>query len=340
MRTALFPIVLRLRPSAAEQPGVSRRSPLPPILSDIKKGACQGAGAAVLAFALAAGLGGCAGPEATAPETTGNPVEAPATPEPETTVAVTTHGVEFLARSLTEDLPVELLAILPPDGDPAHGTPLPEHILKAQEADLILTHGLGYEVWLNTASLPISKVIATADKLDTLELPGQTHSHGDEGEHSHRGRDPRTWLDPMLFRDQARATAKALKSAYPDWADTVDTNLEELEGRLTELDELLQDLLGSQDSLAASSDLAYWSHRFDLPKLDPASPPALGLTTAHEAEVAKGATDAPESRIVVLDSLDQSPDGPLEYERRFKAMLEDLRAALAEARQGAGTTVG
>ena len=96
---------------------------------------------------------------------------------------------------------------------PAYWEPGDDALQRIQRADLILLNGAGYAHWLDTASLPESKMVDTStafgDRL--IALGGETtHSHGPEGDHEHGGTAFTTWLDIDLARQHADAIFGAL----------------------------------------------------------------------------------------------------------------------------------
>ena len=76
---------------------------------------------------------------------------------------------------------------VPVGADPETWQPGIAELSALQEADLILLNGAGHYGWTERVSLPRSRTVDTsrafADALIAVE--GVTHSHGDEGEHSH-----------------------------------------------------------------------------------------------------------------------------------------------------------
>ena len=79
----------------------------------------------------------------------------------------------------------EMRCLLPPGKSAAHWKPSPEQISELAEADLILAQGMGYETWLDLASLPSDRLVLTAADIEPVLLASSTHSHGEDGEHSH-----------------------------------------------------------------------------------------------------------------------------------------------------------
>ena len=151
--------------------------------------------------------------------------EAPAAEAPEAApelqvldVVATTSSLCFLVEELALDLAeCEVLS-----EDAESFRPAPEQIVDIGNASLIVVNGLGMEKWLEGASLPASRVIEASATVDPIELETVTHSHGPEGEHSHRGTDPYVWMDPLALASQAEQIAAALARALPEHAPTIE----------------------------------------------------------------------------------------------------------------------
>ena len=142
---------------------------------------------------------------------------------------------------------MEVVLPAPAGVDPAVWSPEVEIILAYQQADLILLNGAGYAAWVGRATLPQSRVVDTSVRFrdQLLELEGETtHSHGLEGEHSHRGFATTTWLDPSLAIAQASAIADALVDANPSGQTA-------FEAGLAKLVEDLHELAGELDAIGA-----------------------------------------------------------------------------------------
>ena len=142
-------------------------------------------------------------------------------------------------------------------GDPAYWSPAGEAIAAMQQADLILLNGATYEQWVKNVTLPESRLVNTTAGLEDRLVEVQdavTHSHGDEGAHSHAGTAFTTWLDFSLAAEQAGAIQTALIRELPA-AEA------ELQGRFASLREDLLALDGELKALAAASaPTVFFSH--------------------------------------------------------------------------------
>ena len=123
--------------------------------------------------------------------------------------------------------------------NPATWTPDANTVAEMQGADLILLNGATYENWLMTVSLPDSLLVDTSIGYATRLLPSGetfTHSHGEDGAHSHEGVAWATWMDLSLAIQQAEAVKKAFIKRRPEQRDFFETNFKELAEALSALD--------------------------------------------------------------------------------------------------------
>jgi zinc transport system substrate-binding protein len=132
----------------------------------------------------------------------------------------------------------------PADEDPAYWMPGAATISKYQQADLILLNGAGYEQWVDSASLPKSKLCNTSAAFagDYIALEDAlTHSHGPEGKHAHGATAFTIWLDPTLAVKQADVVRAALAELQPEDSDAFQKNFDALKGDLEALDQQIVD---------------------------------------------------------------------------------------------------
>ena len=177
---------------------------------------------------------------ASAPAPTSQP--AAAAPAEKLSVFAVNYPLQYFAERIGGNL-VEVSFPAPGDVDPAYWAPSPEIIAAYQQADLILLNGLGYEKWLQRATLPSTRLIDTSLGYEERRIPlteGAVHSHGPEGEHSHKGYAFTSWLDPRIAQEQARAVAEALAAALPESRASLEANLDALTADLEELGQGLE----------------------------------------------------------------------------------------------------
>ena len=167
------------------------------------------------------------------------------------TVFVVNYPLQYFAERIGGDR-VEVAFPAPADVDPAYWSPIPDTVSAYQQADLILLNGAGYAGWVERATLPASKLVDTSaafrDRLIPLE-ERVAHTHGPEGEHSHRGTAFTTWLDPTLAAAQASAIREALAARWPQHADRFEERLAALTEELTGLDAAFREAVASRPEL-------------------------------------------------------------------------------------------
>ncbi len=185
----------------------------------------------------------------------------------------TVYVVNYPLRYFVERIGAERVSVVfpaPADEDPAFWKPDVETIAAFQSADLILSNGAMYARWLQTASLPKSKMINTSRhfKANYIEVRGtDTHSHGPTGEHSHAGIAFTTWLDFSQAAQQAQAVMEALSRLLPEHKDAFEQRYAELEQDLLALDERLHTMVAqrrTQPLLASHPVYQYLARRYGL----------------------------------------------------------------------------
>ena len=211
---------------------------------------------------------GCSG---SGPES--SPESQPATDSEEASEKLVVFTVNYPLYYFAQRLAGDLVAVsfpAPADEDPAYWAPSPEVVAQYQQADLILLNGVSYAKWLERASLPVGRTIYTSSSFKERWIAleeGPVHSHGPEGEHSHKGYAFTTWLDPQLAAEQARAVAAALGDGLPQHRARIEAELETLLADLAELDRELAaaaERIGDQPLLFSHPVYQYLVARYGL----------------------------------------------------------------------------
>ena len=185
------------------------------------------------------------------------------------TVLTDSYALAYFAERIAGDR-ASVSFPAPAGTDPSFWKPDAETIAKYQQADLILINGAGFATWIDTATLPGSRVIDTSAAIADQLLPLEgavTHSHGGMGEHSHSGYATRLWLDPMLAFAQATAIADAFGTVRPDDRATFAANLAALKADLDALDAksaALAARIGATPLLFSHPVYAYFIRRYSL----------------------------------------------------------------------------
>ena len=182
-------------------------------------------------------------------------------------VAVVNYPLAYFAERLSGGA-VRVVFPAPPDSDPAHWQPSDDDIAAYQTADVILLNGAGYGQWLQTATLPVDRMVDTSREFADSYLQQEqvvTHSHGPDGLHEHGGMDFNTWLDPLQAIQQARAVGDALQHVIPEAQPSVSARFAELSEDLMALDASLavaSRSIGSRPLLASHPVYNYLARRY------------------------------------------------------------------------------
>jgi zinc transport system substrate-binding protein len=196
-------------------------------------------------------------------------------------VVASTYPLLWLVERVGGDV-VRARCPVPDGSDPAHWRPDDDELARIQRAPLIVLQGAGYERWTAAASLPLGRVVDTTRPFakELLVRADETvHRHGKEGEHSHRGVDPHTWLEPSWLARQAGVIAERLALLRAPSAAAIEERLAALRRDLDRLDEgyrALGNLPEGEVLLAAHPAYDYLAGRYGFPveslDLDPQEP--------------------------------------------------------------------
>lgn len=177
------------------------------------------------------------------------PAQGPAQPAGLETVYVVNYPLKYMAERIAGGS-VQIVLPTPADEDPAYWMPTSETIGAYQRADLVLLNGAGYAGWVSKVSLRDSRLVDTsaafADRYIALD-DDLLHSHGPEGEHSHKGMNFNTWLDPALAMLQAKKITEAFSAAAPERAASFEENFKTLQADLEALDTMLKEITAKSD---------------------------------------------------------------------------------------------
>jgi zinc transport system substrate-binding protein len=163
------------------------------------------------------------------------------------TIASVNYPLHFFVTQIGGSK-VDAIYPISADVDPAYWEPGAEDIILYQEADLILLNGAGYAKWVDKVSLPPSKMINTSlpfqNKYIGLE-GGQSHSHGPDGEHEHKGFAFTTWLNFRNAKLQAEEIKEALIKLIPENKNIFEKNYSILAREIDDLDKQMNELANS-----------------------------------------------------------------------------------------------
>jgi len=175
------------------------------------------------------------------------------------TIAVVNYPLYYFAKSIAGEYATVYLPSL--GGDPAYWKPSAKQVVNFQNSDLILANGAGYAKWMEKVSLPTSKIVNTSlgFKNQWIKTDETTiHSHGPEGEHSHKETAITTWLNFKFAKQQASAVYEAISKLLPENVNELNQNFVKLESKLDELDKKMESIaLKIEDQYIVASHPVY-----------------------------------------------------------------------------------
>ncbi len=135
--------------------------------------------------------------------------------------------------------------------DPHTYEPSPAQMTAIAVSDLYLSVGVEFEaVWL-------PKFMSANDSLEIIDItegveriPGVEHEHGEHDHdevNSHGGLDPHVWLSPANMEQIARNVTAILENADSQNAPVFQSNLENIIGRIDEIDSQVTQLLSEPE---------------------------------------------------------------------------------------------
>lgn len=156
--------------------------------------------AAILAVALiAVGLGSCSGDDSSSGSPEGDCPVAPVS------VVATIGPWGSIAEELAGDCAHVTTIVDGSRGDPHDVEPTPADRAAIEDADVVITNGLGYDAWADDA-------LAAASSKPAVVVAGEVT--GQE-----TGANPHAWYDPTIVREAAVAITQALQEASPTEAE-------------------------------------------------------------------------------------------------------------------------
>lgn len=139
----------------------------------------------------------------------------------------------------------------------------------AEAAEVIVINGAGLEEFMEDI-LHDKAVIDSSEGIEVIECE-ESHDHHEGHDHHHHDADSHIWLSPDNARSMSINICKGLKSRYPQYAGTFESNLESL---LTELEELenygIKQLSGlcNREIITFHDGFSYLAQSFDLTILE------------------------------------------------------------------------
>ncbi len=251
---------------------------------------------------------------------------------PRLVVVATSWPTAWLADQLAGES-IELEVLADPAGAGSGFSPSGDDVLRLQEADLVLAHGLGLEPWLATASVPRQRLVWTTEGISALTVPGPVHSHGEEGAHSHDQEDPYLWLDPETFKSQLENVAMNLAARLPQGQSEIEAERQRLVAELSKLSAELAEatdrsfILTSPHARYLARSAGRSNPSFDWQALDPAE---LAHDLEHEVDHALRSLDEEAAGRPIVLWLGTAAPQPGDGLARAMAALREHRGGLSQ----------
>ncbi|MGP4075351.1 metal ABC transporter solute-binding protein, Zn/Mn family [Halobacillus sp. K22] len=307
-------------------------------------------------------------------------------------IHTTVYPLQYFTEQIAGDA-AEVETILPPGTDPHTYEPTTKEMVNMAEADAFIYNGAGLEGYAQKISDSLKpedvKVLEAAKGIDLEE---SVHNHGEETEnsehahededhahtdeedstshedeeqsdhegHNHGENDPHVWLDPIRAIQLAENIKEMLVELKPDQEEQFNQNFEELEQKLTELDQQFHEQLENKpknEIIVSHAAYGYWEQAYGIEQiavsgLSPSNEPSqkeleniIETAEAHDlnhvlfeqnitpkvAEVVQSEIGAEPLRIHNLSVLtEEDIQNEENYISLMKQNLEKLSEALAE----------
>lgn len=186
-----------------------------------------------------------------------------------TQVLTTIYPIYFLADFIAGDqMDVDMLL----DGNQdAHSyEPSANDVLAIQDVDLFIYQDQEMEFFvsdlLTVVNTDQTKVLESTESIELLST-AEDHDHDEEDhDHSH-DYDPHTWLDPLVFSQQAENIKQALIEIDPGNREIYEENAKELIDQLEELDQEFKEGLADLEQrtfVVQHAAFGYLAHAYNL----------------------------------------------------------------------------
>src|SRR5919106_1688532 len=151
----------------------------------------------------------------------------------------------------------EVSVMVPAGIEPHDWEPTPRNILDAENADMIVYNGAGFESWVSGINARF--VVDTSRGIQLME--------GGEGAQGGSNFDPHIWLDPVLAKKQVEAIRDGFIQTDPVNSDYYSQNAQRYIAELDSLDSFIRSELSSctlNDFIAFHDSFSYFANRYNL----------------------------------------------------------------------------
>lgn len=186
--------------------------------------------------------------------------------EPAAQIAATTAPVWQFTSYLCEGTDLTVSRLVTENVSCLHDYTLTvEQMQTVESAELIVISGAGLEDFMSDV-LEGKAVLDASERIPLLD-GGCHHDHGEEEHHHVHEQDPHIWLSPVNARIMAENICADLSERYPEYADTFNENLSELNEQFILLQAYGEDTLSDlrcRELITFHDGFGYLAHAFDL----------------------------------------------------------------------------
>jgi len=173
------------------------------------------------------------------------------------------------------------VSVMVPAGiEPHDWEPTPRDILDAENADMIVYNGAGFESWVSGINAKLAVDTSSriqlmqggeeeeaGDAANTTAITTTTAEVGVEGAREGSNLDPHIWLDPVLAKKQVEAIRDGFVQIDPANSDYYHQNAQRYIAELDSLDSLIRSELSNctlNDFIAFHDSFSYFANRYNL----------------------------------------------------------------------------
>ncbi|WP_409306065.1 metal ABC transporter solute-binding protein, Zn/Mn family [Peribacillus sp. SCS-155] len=186
---------------------------------------------------------------------------------------------------------VNVETVYPAGTDEHSFEPTQKDIIKMADSDLFFYIGYNLEGFVTKAKPILEQEDVTVKAIgETVaidehdggheETEDHAHEQGEDDGHNHGSINPHLWLDPIYANEMAASIKEELINKMPEQKEYFEKNYQELEGKLTDLDNTFKEAasFGTTHKIIVShAAYGYWEERYGIEQISVA-----GLSSSSE----------------------------------------------------------
>lgn len=198
--------------------------------------------------------------------------------ENEITIYTSIYPIQYILERIADGT-ISVSSVYPPGVDAHSYEPTAKDMTKIAESDAFIYLGSGLEAFAETTADALQDQdvklieIGSHEELFHTEEINAEHSHMDDTEHdghNHGDHDPHIWIDPKRMIEMANIIKEELIQLNPVDEGVYQTNFEELETDLLNLDNEFATTLGEKTNkkiLVSHAAYGYWEERYGIEQI-------------------------------------------------------------------------